>query len=353
MTEATAWRLFTRGSLFLVGLAVALWLVVQLQTLVFQVFLAVIMACAVDPIVSHIMPVLQERVGKHRLGRGPVVVIVFALGGFVVLALTVKIAAIVLGELRGFADLVTQQSAALEQQLSAAAAQLGIPTDLVAGLVNQLQAGLDWLIQLIQVLLGVFGGFLNVVFTVIIAIYLASDADRILASIVGLLPTGNRVKMDATLRFTGQRLGRWVLAQLIVATIVSAIWAVGLYFLGIPYIGILTLIAFMAEFVPLIGPFISSIPTIFVAFAATTPAQGVATAVFCLIVEQLENDLIVPRAMSSATTVHPLAVLLAILAGGQLFGPFGALLAVPFATCISVFMTSYRENVSSPELAAQ
>ena len=61
-----------------------------------------------------------------------------------------------------------------------------------------------------------------------------------------------------------------------------------------------------------------------------------------LTVEQLENDLIVPRAMSTATTVHPLAVLLAILAGGQLFGPIGALLAVPFATCVSVFLIALR-----------
>ncbi|HYW89774.1 MAG TPA: AI-2E family transporter, partial [Chloroflexota bacterium] len=241
-------------------------------------------------------------------------------------------------------------SAAWEQQLIALANQLGIPAELVTGVVNQIQSGLDWLVQVVQVLLGVFGGFLSVVFTVIIAIYLASDADHILESIVGLLPRDNRVKIDATLRFTGQRLGRWVIAQVIVASIVSAIWAVGLYFLGIPYIGFLTLIAFMAEFVPLVGPFISSIPTIFVAFATTTPAQGVATALFCLVVEQLENDLIVPRAMSSATTVHPLVVLLAILAGGQLFGPFGALLAVPFATCISVFLSAYRQQEISPEL---
>jgi predicted PurR-regulated permease PerM len=326
------------------------WLVVELQTLVFQVFLALIMACAVDPIVSRIMPVLQARVGHHHLGRGPVVVVTFALGSLLVLAVTVKVAAVVVGEVAEFSNLVAQQSAAWEQQLSAAATQLGVPAELVVGVVNQIQSGLDWLVQLVQVLLGVFGGFLSVVFTIIIAIYLASDADGILGSIVGLLPKDNRAKMDRTLRFTGQRLGRWVLAQLVVATIISAIWAVGLYFLGIPYIGFLTLIAFIAEFVPLIGPFISSIPTIFVAFATTTPAQGVATAVFCLIVEQLENDLIVPRAMSSATTVHPLVVLLAILAGGQLFGPFGALLAVPFATCISVFLSSYREH-SDPQLA--
>jgi predicted PurR-regulated permease PerM len=208
--------------------------------------------------------------------------------------------------------------------------------------MNDLHAGLDRLLQIVSALLGIFGSFLNVVFTLIIAIYLASDADRILESIVSWMPADNRLKMDGTLRLTGQRLGRWVLAQLIVATLVSLLWAVGLTILGIPYVGLLSLIAFTGEFVPLVGPFISAVPTIFVAFATTTPAQGVATAIFCLIVEQLENDLIVPRAMSSATTVHPLAVLLGILAGGELFGPIGALLAVPFATCVSVFLMSLR-----------
>jgi predicted PurR-regulated permease PerM len=343
MTEGAAWRLFTRGSLFLVALAAAIWLVVQLNSLVFQVFLALIMACAADPIVARIMPVLRRGVGK-RLGRGPVVLIVFALGGLVTLAVTLKVAAIVLGEISQFTSLVAQQTAAMQQQLSAFLLQLGIPSELVDSFVSQFGAGLDWLAQLVGALLGVFGSFLNIVFTVIIAIYLASDADRILSSIVSWSPGDTRVKLDSTLRLTGQRLGRWVLAQIVVATIISTLWAIGLHVIGIPYVGLLSLIAFIAEFVPLVGPFISSIPTIFVAFATTTPAQGAATVIFVLIVEQLENDWLVPRVMSSATTVHPLVVLLAILAGGELFGPIGALLAVPAATCASVFLISYGQN---------
>jgi predicted PurR-regulated permease PerM len=344
MTEAAAWRLLTRGSLYLVALVVAAWLIIQLQALVFQVFLALIMACAVDPIVSRIMPILRVRLGNHRLGRGPVVVIVFALGGFVVLVLGLKVAGAVLAELPDFTTLVAQQSSGLEERLTALASQLGIPAQIVVEIVNQLQAGLDWLAQLVGTLLSVFGSFLNIVFTVIIAIYLASDADRILGSIVSWMPSDSRGKLDPTLRLTGQRLGRWVLAQLVVATIISILWAIGLTIIGVPYVGLLSLIAFIGEFVPLVGPFISSIPTIFVAVTTTTPPQAVATIIFCLIVEQVENDWLVPRVMSSATTVHPLAVLLAILAGGQLFGPIGALLAVPLATCVSVFMVSYRQE---------
>jgi predicted PurR-regulated permease PerM len=346
MTEAAAWRLVTRGGLFVVALVAAVWLIIELQSLIFQVFLALIMASAADPIVGRVSTMLQCRIGQRRVGRGPVVLTIFALGGFVALVVTLKIASVVLGELAAFSAVVDQESAALEQQVSAVATQLGIPPEIVTGFIQQLQGGLDWLAQLIRALLSVFGSFLSVVFTVIIAIYLASDADRILSSIVSWLPRDNRPKIDRTLRLTGKRLGRWVLAQLVVATIVSSLWAVGLTILGIPYVGLLSLIAFLGEFVPLVGPFISSIPTIFVAFATTTPAQGIATMLFCLIVEQIENDWLVPRVMSSATTVHPLAVLLGILAGGQLFGPIGALLAVPFATCVSVFLGSYRAEES-------
>ena len=66
------------------------------------------------------------------------------------------------------------------------------------------------------------------------------------------------------------------------------------------------------------------------------------TAVFCLAVEQLEGDVIVPRIMGSATSIHPVAVLLAILAGAQLGGATGALLAVPVAGFVAVFVDEVR-----------
>jgi predicted PurR-regulated permease PerM len=77
----------------------------------------------------------------------------------------------------------------------------------------------------------------------------------------------------------------------------------------------------------------------------------VITIIFCLIVEQLEGDLIVPRVMGSATSIHPVAVMLAILAGAQLAGATGALLAVPVAGFVSVLIDELKRGRSQDEIA--
>jgi predicted PurR-regulated permease PerM len=349
MTEAVVWRLLTRGTLFVVGVLIVVWALTQLQTLVFQVFLALIMACAVDPLVVRVQPLVQALIRKHKLGRGPIVIVIFVLGALIVVLITLEVVSVALADVDQMTSSMAQNGTALQERVNSVSAQLGLPAAVPAAVVQQAQLGLDRIAAILGAVLGLFGGLLNVVFTIIIAIYLASDNDRILASMVSLVPGPNRLRVDNTLRNTGKRLGRWVFAQFAVATIISLLFAVGLTVIGVPYVGLLSLIAFAGEFVPLIGPFISSIPAILVAFATTTPQQGIATAVFCLIVEQLENDLIVPRIMSTATTVHPLVILLAIIAGGTLFGPFGALLAVPFATCVGIILTTLQAEAETAD----
>jgi predicted PurR-regulated permease PerM len=288
------------------------------------------------------MQIPRDRDWRWKPGRGPVVVVTFVTLSLFVALVVLIIIARVASDLSAFEQQLPQYSTSLEQSVAAQVAVVGVPPEFVTQAVQQLQRGLTDLTQVVDTLLGIFGGLLNIIFTIIIAVYLAVDSRHLLTFSVRFLPAGQRAEGEAILSMTGLRLGMWVRGQLVVATIISSLFWVGLTLIGVPYAGLLSVIAFIGEFIPLIGPFISSIPAIFVAFVATTPGQGVATALFCLVVEQLENDYIVPRVMSTATTVHPLAVLLGILAGGQLFGPIGALLAVPIITCVTVIWTSIR-----------
>ena len=332
----------TRGTVFIVLVLGAVLLLVRLQDLVFQVLVAVIMACSIDPVVAKLMKIPRDRGWRWQPGRGPVVVATFVVISVLVALVALVIVSRLITDLSEFQQRLPQYSETLQQAAAAQAQELSLPAQLIAGAIAQLQRGLTDLTTIIDTLLQIFGSILNVVFTVIIAIYLAADSDRLLAFSARLFPSGDQAEGEAVLSMTGMRLGMWVRGQLVVATIISALFWVGLTLIGVPYATLLSMIAFISEFIPLIGPFISSIPAIFVAFAATTPGQGVATALFCLVVEQLENDYIVPRVMSTATTVHPLAVLLGILAGAQLFGAIGALLAVPIITCVTVIWASIR-----------
>ena len=123
--------------------------------------------------------------------------------------------------------------------------------------------------------------------------------------------------------------------------------------IGVPYAALLGVIAFVGEFVPLVGPFISSVPAILVAFLTGGTTLGLITVVFCIVVEQLECDLIVPRIMGSATAIHPVAVLLAILAGRNSEGRQERCWPYPWQASSRSLSTSSGRRQASPGNVAE
>ena len=107
------------------------------------------------------------------------------------------------------------------------------------------------------------------------------------------------------------------------------------------YAVLLALIAAVGEAIPLIGPIISAIPAVIVA-SFQSPLQGLLTLGLYILVQQLENNLIVPKVMERAVALHPLAVMLALLAGSELMGISGAILSVPVAAALSVLVREVR-----------
>ena len=106
------------------------------------------------------------------------------------------------------------------------------------------------------------------------------------------------------------------------------------------------------EAVPNIGPLIAAVPAILIA-ALYSPWQALLVAILYLLIQQLENYVIVPRVMSKAVELHPLAVLLALMVGGELMGVLGAVLAVPVTAAVSVIVDEIRAERISPSIDAE
>ena len=102
----------------------------------------------------------------------------------------------------------------------------------------------------------------------------------------------------------------------------------GLFILGIDYPLALGLIAGLLEFVPMIGPIISAVLAGVVGFSMS-PIKGLGVIVLFTIIQQLENNLLVPKVMQRVSGFSPIAILLAILIGAEFFGVIGTVLAVP------------------------
>ena len=110
---------------------------------------------------------------------------------------------------------------------------------------------------------------------------------------------------------------------------------IGLTILGVKYALVLALIAGLTEAIPFVGPFIGAVPAVFLAFLES-PFKALLVLILYIVVQQLENNIIVPKVMQKTVGLNPIVVMVAILLGAKLAGVLGALLAIPIATAAMV-----------------
>jgi len=149
------------------------------------------------------------------------------------------------------------------------------------------------------------------------------------------LPPAWRFDVWAVLRIARRVFGQWVRAQLVLGITVGVFTFIGLLVLSRfvdPIFGryavLLSVTAGILELLPIIGPIISAVPAVLL--AATAGLEPVIAALFLYtLVQQVENNLLVPKIQGDAVEMHPAAVMFAIIIGGALAGLLGAILALP------------------------
>jgi predicted PurR-regulated permease PerM len=160
---------------------------------------------------------------------------------------------------------------------------------------------------------------------------------RIRAGSLKLVPKSKRERASALMDPILEKIGGYIAGQIIVGLIAGVVSFIFLAIAGVPFPVALALWVALAALIPLVGATIGAIPAVIVAFFSST-GLGIATLVFFLIYQQVENYIIAPRVMTKAVDVSPAAVLLAALIGGSLLGFVGALMAIPAAASLKLVM---------------
>jgi predicted PurR-regulated permease PerM len=125
-----------------------------------------------------------------------------------------------------------------------------------------------------------------------------------------------------------KRMSGWFWGEIILMIVVGTMTYVGLNIIGMKYALALAVLAGLLEVVPNLGPIASSIPAILIGLSYS-PILGLYCVSLYLVVQQLENNLIVPVIMKKVTGLHPIIILIAMVIGGKIAGIMGVLLAVP------------------------
>jgi predicted PurR-regulated permease PerM len=178
---------------------------------------------------------------------------------------------------------------------------------------------------------GLFG-FLTIL---ILTFYLLLESDSLRAGFARLFPRAERPRVEEATRKISAKVSAWLSGQMMLAGTIGASAAIGLYLLDVPYFYVLALLAAVGEVIPVIGPILSAIPAVLVAFAVS-PQTGLFVLVFWIAQQQVENHVLVPKVMERQVGVSAVTVIVALLIGGSVLGILGAILAVPTAAILQV-----------------
>jgi len=167
------------------------------------------------------------------------------------------------------------------------------------------------------------------------AFYWLTSRESTLALLLLLSPKSQRQRVHDIWNDIEFRLGAYVRGQGILMVIIGAASYVGLFFLGVPFAPALALIAGITEAIPIVGPLIGAVPAVIVGFTVS-PVTGLLVVALYVVIQGLENNVLVPKIMSSNVGLNPLVIIIAIVAGTTLNGVVGAILAIPLAGALQV-----------------
>ena len=308
-----------RTIIFTVVFLLSLWFLVQIAEILFWLFVSFILMAAFKPTVDYLEGKKFPRVLAILLIY---TILLFAVS-FVVstivpplISQTITLIERLPGYLRSVLPFVTINPAVVSQQI----APLGQ--------------------NLVRLSLGIFSNVIALFTIIVITFYLLLERKNLNSYLTFLLGERAGNNVVTVINKVEERLGAWVRGQLTLIFAIGILTYIGLVILGIPYALPLAILAAMLEIVPNIGPVLSAIPAVIVAFAVSS-LHPLFTIIMYIIIQQLENQVIVPIVMRRMVGLPPLVTIVAILIGVKLAGVRGAIMAVPVVVTFEAIFTEY------------
>jgi predicted PurR-regulated permease PerM len=312
------------GFLWLAITIVALWAAYLIRSQLLVIYVCVLFATGLSPLVRWIER--RRTSGKRRLPRPAAILLIYA----TVIGLLVGIGFAVLPPLieqsQAFWRELPDRIGAIQRRLVSWG--LISPDTSYKDLLQQAPGSGDAVNFVLGTVWGFVGGLFGLVTILLLTFYLLVESQSIFNFFVRIFPRERRQTVADVSAMVTNKVSAWLGGQIFLGFIIGATTAIGLGLMGVPYF-------FVLEMIPMVGPLLSAIPAIAVAFTVS-PGLALGVAIFFLVQQQLENAVLVPKLMGQTVGLSAVTVILSLLIGGSLLGFAGALLAVPTAAIIQV-----------------
>lgn len=187
------------------------------------------------------------------------------------------------------------------------------------------------------------GAVANLLFIVVLAVYLAANPSIYWRGIVLLVPEKKRPRAAEIVHTLGEQLWHWLKGQFVMMVVVGTLTGIALKIAGVPLALALGVIAGLFEFVPIVGPIAAAVPGVLIALAHS-PTTGLYAIIVYLFVQQLEGNVLTPLVMRRMVSLPPALTLSATIIAGVMFGIAGVLLATPLALMVVILVRMIYVN---------
>lgn len=344
---AAAWS--WRSLVVLIAIGVAFWLLAKISSVVLPVLIALLLTALLAPFTNWMV--------KKGLPRVAAALTAFL--GFIVVVsgLFTLVGQQIYSGMPDLVDQVITGFSGISDWL--ASRPFGLDASTVSGYMNDsLDAATNFFQNNSSQLLGgalqatsSVGTFLTGAAVCLFAtFFFLYDGEKIFRWAMRLLPLPAQPVATGASERGWTTLVQYVRVQVLVAGVDAIGIGIGAAFLGIPLVIPMTVLVFLASFVPVVGAIASGVVAVLVALVSSGPVSALIMLGVVIAVQQIESQVLQPFLMGKAVSVHPLAVILAVTGGGFLFGIVGALFAVPMVAVLNTVVTYIvrAKNPNSP-----
>lgn len=322
--EAQKIEISQKTIIFTIGMLLSLWFLYQVRGIVILFFIAFILMTAVNPLI--------KLAKKIKIPTIAVMLLIYF--GLIALVSTV-VASLVPALVKQTKDITILLPTYMHNLEVIFNAQFD--PNVVGSYLNSIPS------NLLKIAAGAFSNILSILALFFMSYYLVLERPNLHRYLLRFFPNHDaESRAEDLVLAVEQQVGGWVRGELFLMAIIGVMTYFGLILLGVPYALPLAVIAGLLELVPNLGPTMAAIPALIIGLTVS-PIVAFGTLIMAIIIQQLENNFIVPKIMQSATGTQPLVTILVLLIGFTLGGIQGAVLGMPIYLTVQTINKAFNQ----------
>ncbi|WP_026189011.1 AI-2E family transporter [Orenia marismortui] len=325
-----------KRSILLLIIVITLYFLYQVRMILLPFILAVLLAYLINPLIEELM----ER-GQPRLGA-----LIFVFGVLIALLsfIFIKLFPAIINELDVLAHRLPEYIGKIKRlifEINQNYERIELPKTLTTVLDKVIrrfeEITLEFIERTSRVILSILSRVLSLIMAPILSFYILKDLESIKCSLWELVPKKRRRSIKLLLGRINIALFGFFKGQLIISLAVGILSVIGLYFLKIKFYLLIGILVGIFNIIPYFGPLLGALPAMIMASFRSNKLVFLVVLLF-FIIQQIEGNIIAPKIMGKEVGLHPIVIIFSLLAGGELLGIIGMLIAIPIAAIIKEIM---------------